>query len=698
MRTVKDTASCQHLFYVALAAAYPQSTSDKRRTRWWFKKKENLLFELHLTILKLPKRPLRRTHRIPHWPIARLDHNIHSTAAHSAAVNLPSAMSLLISKTLDSIPPFKHTPLDHTQPSIRIMKVLPDLSPEGSVQCTLTHGTTDDDYTCLSYTWGDENTTCPALMNGQLFFVRQNLHNFMHVVRRLYPLRPFWIDAVCIDQGTVAERNHQVAQMGAIYTAAAHVLVWLGSSSNIADFFRAWNQRCKSKNQVSSSISAEGELRKVEAEWVENGLVERGSIEAGWVQLAKHAYWTRAWITQEVAHSRSLSLLADIVEIFDLQGIAPHPWFAITNADVIFPVQINIAQQHRTRPGDSLSSLLRRLPYQECQTPRDRVYSLLGLAEEGTQIMVDYGSSDLEFILMLFTACRDLACLCGLGLLSNVLGNLEEMDVRAVTEAQFVTLRLRTPSTFIIPHEKSWLDFDRSKTDCPWSKQVNRMFVFKMNRICGHEPGNIVFEVVDFGYKKMRQQVCRIARLMCPSQVSSNSGEGIFPFDGCACRHGSGWWQQPSGSSEGRMHYDHDRKTWQPHIGARHHAELCWSFQPGSGKIVSDWFCVQLQWQAKLKDPIKRDWFHKRRPVRLEIPDEFTLALPISVLFSYTQQSRAFEDLEAHFRSESRPRRSSILGGGHLDLCGRARFQHGAFGTIWQSPCHTHSIRKCFRT
>ena len=38
----------------------------------------------------------------------------------------------------------------------------------------------------------------------------------------------FWIDAICIQQSDVSERNHQVRMMGLIYKRAAFVLAWLG--------------------------------------------------------------------------------------------------------------------------------------------------------------------------------------------------------------------------------------------------------------------------------------------------------------------------------------------------------------------------------------------------------------------------------------------------------------------------------------
>jgi hypothetical protein len=38
-----------------------------------------------------------------------------------------------------------------------------------------------------------------------------------------------WIDQICIDQKSLAERSAQVKLMGEIYTRAANVLVWLGA-------------------------------------------------------------------------------------------------------------------------------------------------------------------------------------------------------------------------------------------------------------------------------------------------------------------------------------------------------------------------------------------------------------------------------------------------------------------------------------
>lgn len=95
------------------------------------------------------------------------------------------------------------------------------------MRCTTTH----EGYNCLSYAWGDSKPEHLLLINGQKFYVKKNLFDFLENTRgqTKYKHVEYWIDALCIDQSNVAERNHQVAQMGMIYSKARHVIAWLGS-------------------------------------------------------------------------------------------------------------------------------------------------------------------------------------------------------------------------------------------------------------------------------------------------------------------------------------------------------------------------------------------------------------------------------------------------------------------------------------
>ncbi|KAF1967421.1 heterokaryon incompatibility, partial [Bimuria novae-zelandiae CBS 107.79] len=82
-------------------------------------------------------------------------------------------------------------------------------------------------YTCLSYVWGPEDQGHTILINDKPYKVRRNLFEFLGVARTMHHSKWLWIDALCINQASITECNHQVQQMGLIYSNAVEVLSWL---------------------------------------------------------------------------------------------------------------------------------------------------------------------------------------------------------------------------------------------------------------------------------------------------------------------------------------------------------------------------------------------------------------------------------------------------------------------------------------
>ncbi|KAF2847954.1 HET-domain-containing protein, partial [Plenodomus tracheiphilus IPT5] len=121
---------------------------------------------------------------------------------------------------------FKHAPLDLSSNAIRLVEVHPYRADQ-RIRCTIRHTTTAAIYTCLSYVWGPQEPTRFVTVNGALCEVRENLWQFLHAASSR-AVRAVWIDALCIDQSHVLERNHQVQQMGAIYSNAQQVITWIG--------------------------------------------------------------------------------------------------------------------------------------------------------------------------------------------------------------------------------------------------------------------------------------------------------------------------------------------------------------------------------------------------------------------------------------------------------------------------------------
>ncbi|KAH7407403.1 heterokaryon incompatibility protein-domain-containing protein [Cadophora sp. MPI-SDFR-AT-0126] len=80
--------------------------------------------------------------------------------------------------------------------------------------------------------WGKsrgEKSRKLILCNSQVMEVQSNLYNALLQLRKSHNSLPFWIDAICINQNDVLERNGQLAIMGDIYSSARQVITWLGT-------------------------------------------------------------------------------------------------------------------------------------------------------------------------------------------------------------------------------------------------------------------------------------------------------------------------------------------------------------------------------------------------------------------------------------------------------------------------------------
>jgi hypothetical protein len=98
------------------------------------------------------------------------------------------------------------------------------------VEGFLTQVSLDDhpEYEALSYVWGDPNVILPISIHGTEFGVTTSLESALRYLRLKDNPGRLWIDAICINQSDVLERNHQVKNMKLVYQAASAVLAWLG--------------------------------------------------------------------------------------------------------------------------------------------------------------------------------------------------------------------------------------------------------------------------------------------------------------------------------------------------------------------------------------------------------------------------------------------------------------------------------------
>ncbi|KAK5073001.1 hypothetical protein LTR64_000592 [Lithohypha guttulata] len=319
--------------------------------------------------------------------------------------------------------------LNSTSQEIRLLKVSSALN-EGRIQCQLqTTRLSSAQYVVLSYQWGTSDVSHEILLDGHVFRVRPNLWAFLDVIREQQAMM-LWIDALCINQNDVLERNAQVRIMGDIFRSASMVVNWLGAGSQNSRITLAF--RVMNLVWSSSSVDNADQLDSVPS--IEG--VDEDEIWQSVVELCSLPYWNRVWVAQEILLSSNNYLL---------HGSTSLPWHMFANfislIDVRFPCpsQYNRLIHNSTAKSYALSkpytSVPRELTWRvgsalkhdygkwwnnneynlfriltmfgdrECADPLDHVYALLSLTDEGPRFPIRYGVSVLDLFLTVFRFC-----------------------------------------------------------------------------------------------------------------------------------------------------------------------------------------------------------------------------------------------------------------------------------------------------
>ncbi|KAK5992634.1 Heterokaryon incompatibility protein 6 [Cladobotryum mycophilum] len=125
------------------------------------------------------------------------------------------------------------------QRSIRLIKLYGAANLDDDIHIDLITASLDKSlsYEALSYTWDSQLRDQVIYANGQEFYITKNAQAAMRQLR-LIPgkLKYLWIDAVCINQDDMAEKNLQVAIMAEIFKKATKVNIWLGDNNKSIDY------------------------------------------------------------------------------------------------------------------------------------------------------------------------------------------------------------------------------------------------------------------------------------------------------------------------------------------------------------------------------------------------------------------------------------------------------------------------------
>jgi hypothetical protein len=184
--------------------------------------------------------------------------------------------------------PYQYLPItDHD--GLRLVVLQPSADKAATVQCEILHVSLRqaqdeicDHYTALSYVWGDPDDTTTIVVEGCSLRVTKSLERAFRHLRDEKRYLNVWADGVCINQKDEDEKSKQVQQMGRVYEAAHHTVIFLGECEPAAEVALSC---CLSYYEKGSRIGTNLEILEV-------------------VKQLLHCSWFyRVWILQELVMS-----------------------------------------------------------------------------------------------------------------------------------------------------------------------------------------------------------------------------------------------------------------------------------------------------------------------------------------------------------------------------------------------------------
>jgi Heterokaryon incompatibility protein (HET) len=288
---------------------------------------------------------------------------------------------------------FSYSPLGIESSTIRLVKILPGLE-SSHVHCEVRHAPINDNYTCLSYAWGD-SPECEIYVNGELFPVKRNLWEYLRHAREACVTQDLWIDAICVNQSSEEERADQVSIMGDIFRGARETVCWLGPSTN-------------NTGPGTSFLSLLGTPQKEDRLRQEHGFFNTSDLPLpltsedvtvevkvdffdftnpawkGASSLVSRSWFKRLWVVQEVVVSKNLQFRFGS---FTISGDLLFSAVELVSTIVTFPPRtiledfhnahelclIRKRSLHLSEDELYLAAMMRRW---DCADDRDRLYAI----------------------------------------------------------------------------------------------------------------------------------------------------------------------------------------------------------------------------------------------------------------------------------------------------------------------------------
>ncbi|KIW16837.1 hypothetical protein PV08_04027 [Exophiala spinifera] len=306
-----------------------------------------------------------------------------------------------------NLPSFQYTPISDPR-EIRLIKVTCEGN-DRHFRSDFVHVNVDTPshaYVAISYTWDDPQpvSTIPC-GSSQHLHLTQSVSNILQNLLEPGETILLWIDALCIDQKNVSERESQVGLMRDIYRNAVQVAIMLGEpieeTATAMDFMVPLRA-------AMENIQQRGQLLSLERVVSETGVDYPSAQWTALRRFLQHRWFTRIWVVQEYAVGSDPIFIgpnravksSDLVAVLEL--LTRNALFLLVGAEHTRPNQghrspagfvdfpyvefVRELTQKGLKQGKLIPSLEFLLPMfrtRDATDKRDKIIALLGIAEDG---------------------------------------------------------------------------------------------------------------------------------------------------------------------------------------------------------------------------------------------------------------------------------------------------------------------------
>lgn len=265
------------------------------------------------------------------------------------------------------------------------------------------------DYEALSYTWGSPYLSDTLMVHSgslsganphpSILRIRPNLSEVLRYLRLRNQVRVVWVDALCINQDDLEEREHQVTRMANIYSRACKVIAWLGPDYDDAVKALQSLQYVGEQIEATNNYYIAHSPGASESTWpdAKKLLPWDDSFWAAVIDLVRRPWFSRVWVIQEIHMGNVNSFLkCGCTEI--LWSLFQRTVRCLTMKGAEFITRSHIGRPNTMcslTPGRNFDFFLSIISHHNyCFDPRDFIHGILSLAPAELQqaLRVGYGS------------------------------------------------------------------------------------------------------------------------------------------------------------------------------------------------------------------------------------------------------------------------------------------------------------------